>query len=419
MKKYISLTSLLFAALLILVSCEDYVQDIDPLIDAIEDERLNDAGQIKFIIQGVQEKYARTQDQIYVMADGLSDLFFFDSNVPNATFPQFLEIDLGQIELDNNSIDNMLDLLGELRFYSDNLITRVNSIDIADAQLKNRALFNGYLYGGLARYLYATFIGLDITNGGGVINNGPFIPSAEMYDLAIERFDEALNYVDYDYSEDPVLEDTTHARKVVHSLLARLYLYKGDDANALTHAQLGLADGDSPFRILSFTSNQSTTGPDNFYYQQAGAGRAQYVVDYRFNNYVTADPAEASRIPLEPITGNDGVTIYYFQVKYPVETSPIDCITWQENNLMLAELSLKGVGGGDVMTLVNAVRSSHGLADLGSIDLPGLIVEREKELFCTGNRLPDQRRFSLWHLGVGTWQYLPITMSERNENPNF
>ena len=116
MKKYISLTSLLFAALLILVSCEDYVQDIDPLIDAIEDERLNDAGQIKFIIQGVQEKYARTQDQIYVMADGLSDLFFFDSNVPNATFPQFLEIDLGQIELDNNSIDNMLDLLGELRF---------------------------------------------------------------------------------------------------------------------------------------------------------------------------------------------------------------------------------------------------------------------------------------------------------------
>jgi hypothetical protein len=82
---------------------------------------------------------------------------------------------------------------------------------------------------------------------------------------------------------------------------------------------------------------------------------------------------------------------------------------------MLAELVLKGVGTGDALALVNANRTSHGLADLGSIDLAGLIIEREKELFCTGNRLPDQRRFDLWHLGAGTWQYLPLTMSERNE----
>jgi len=419
MKKYISLTSLLFTFLLLLVSCEDYVQNIDPLIDAIEDERLNDAGQIRFLIKGVQEKFARTQDQIYVMADGLSDQFFFDSNVPNATFPQFLEIDQGQIELDNNSVDAMQNLLGELRFYSDNLISRVNSISIDDNQLKNRALFTGYLYGGLARYFYATYIGLEPTNGGGVIDNGPFIPSAEMYDLAIEHLTEALNYADYDYSDEPVIEDSLHAVKIVHSLLARLYLYRGDNANALVYAQQGLVEGDSPFRILHFTSDGSTTGPDNFYYQQAGAGRAQYVVDYRFHDYVTADPAESVRIPLAEILGIDTVTIYYYQDKYPEETSPIDCITWQENNLMLAELALQGVGTGDALALVNANRTSHALADLGSIDIAGLIVEREKELFCTGNRLPDQRRFDLWHLGAGTWQYLPLTMNERNENPNF
>jgi hypothetical protein len=267
--------------------------------------------------------------------------------------------------------------------------------------------------------LYATYIGLNPTEGGGVINNGPFIPSADMYNLALEKFNEALNYTEFDYSEEPVILSATHAQQIIHSLMARLYLYAGDDANALVHAQQGLPARSSPFRILFFTGNGFTTGPDNFYYQQAGAGRPQYVVDYRFYDYVTADSTEANRIQLEPVLGNDETTIYYIQVKYPQETSTMDCITWQENHLMLAELALKGVGTADALALVNEVRASHGVTDLGSIDLTGLAVEREKELFCTGSRLPDQRRFDLWHLGAGTWQYLAITMSERNENPNF
>jgi starch-binding outer membrane protein, SusD/RagB family len=419
MKKLYRSTGVFFTAMFFMIACEDYVQNIDPLIDAIEDERLNNASQVDFLIKGLDESYARAQDQIYVMADGLSDLFFFDSNVPNATFPQFLEIDQGVIELDNNSVDNMQALLGEFRFYADDLIRRVNTISPLDADLKNKALFKGNFYGGLARYLYATYIGLNPTEGGGVINNGPFIPAAEMYDLALEKFTNALEYTDFDYSDEPVISDEIHAQQIVHSLLARLYLYSGDDANALLQAQMGLISGSSSFRALHFTSDGTTAGPDNFYYQQAGAGRAQYVVDYRFHDYVTADANEANRIQLDEITGNDDVTVYYIQVKYPEESSPLDCITWQENHLMLAELALKGQGTADPLVLVNEVRASHSIDPLGSIDLAGLIVEREKELFCTGSRLPDQRRFDLWHLAAGTWQYLPITMNERNENPNF
>ena len=68
---------------------------------------------------------------------------------------------------------------------------------------------------------------------------------------------------------------------------------------------------------------------------------------------------------------------------------------------------------------MNGVRASHGLSALAAADMDALMLEREKELFTMGLRLPDQRRFGTWHLAGGTWQFLPITQSERNINPNF
>ena len=65
------------------------------------------------------------------------------------------------------------------------------------------------------------------------------------------------------------------------------------------------------------------------------------------------------------------------------------------------------------------MRASHGLDPLDSIDLDGLMFEREKEFFAGGFRLVDQRRMDTWHLGPETWQFLPITQSERNNNENF
>jgi hypothetical protein len=109
---------------------------------------------------------------------------------------------------------------------------------------------------------------------------------------------------------------------------------------------------------------------------------------------------------------------YYRQDMYPEQGSPITVLTWQEMNLVRAELALRGQGGGDALALVNAVRASHSIDPLAAVDLDALIVEREKELFTTGARLIDQRRFDQWHLGDDTWQYLPITRSERANNPN-
>jgi len=87
---------------------------------------------------------------------------------------------------------------------------------------------------------------------------------------------------------------------------------------------------------------------------------------------------------------------------------------------MLAELDLRiDNNSASALSGVNAVRASHGIGALATIDLNGLITERDKELFVTGIRLADQRRFGIFHLPAGRWQFLPITDDERNNNPNF
>ena len=389
------------AALLMLAgACTDFSNSIDPVINQVPDDRLNDAAQVNFLINGVQVRFATTLAQVMTLSSGLSDEFIFDSRVPNATFPTFRDIDFGTITLDNNSVDGAYNPLGELRFFSDDLVRRVGTISGIDATLAKRANFTGYLYGGIARYLYAAYFALNPTEGGGVIDNGPFIPSTQMYDLALEKLQLAL-------TNAPAAADA----RVVSSIIARLHLVRGNFAAARTAAAAGMVSPDPP--LQGKYNTQST----NFYWQQAGLGRPQYVADPRFLTYVTADPLEKNRIALSPIVGG-GVT-FQRQSKYATESSPLDFMSWQENSLMLAELDVRDGNAAAALPRVNAVRASHTLAALTSINLDGIYVERDKELFVTGVRLLDQRRFGKFHLPAGTWQFLPITDDERNNNPNF
>ena len=390
---------LIFGTLFLIViiySCKDYVTNIDPLIDQIEDPRLNDQSQLPFLIAGVQTRFANATSRLNNIADGLSDEFIFDQNVPNATFPTFGDIDRGEILTDNNSTRGPYTALGQYRFYADNLIERVGKMTINDNNLKNEALYTGNFFGAYARYQYATYWGNAPQTGGSPIDGSAFISSNALYDQAITMFKEALKY-----TSDPA---TT---RIVNSCIARAYLYKGDFANAATYAKQGMANGDAPFQALH---NVQESGD---YWGNSGAGRSQFVCDFRFKGYIDADPNEANRIELASKLGNDKTTTYYYQNKYPTNDAPEEEMTWQENNLMLAELALRGQSTGDALALVNEVRS------LASVDLDVIYVERDKELFCTGSRLPDERRFNKWHLGSGTWQYFPITIDEINSNHNL
>lgn len=405
MKKQLISLIIILSMLIAWSSCEDYATGVDSLIDRVEDERLNSESQFEFVITGVKVQFGFTLDDLLQISDLLSDAMFFDANLPGASYPTYADIDLGEITFDNNSVDGPYNNVGELRFFADDLVRRAGEIDFSDESLKNEALFWGNFFGGIARYLYAAYFGLTQEQGGGIISidePGPFIPSAEMYDLALEKFDAALSYAADDYM-----------KRVVNSLIARIHLIEADYANAATFAQNGLVQGDEPFQSLYNMENW------NQYYAQAGRGRWQCGAEYRFNDYITADPNEANRILIEEVIGNDGTTVYYGQVKYPEQGSPITFISWQENELMLAETEIRAGNSAGALTRINDVRASYGIDPLASADLDVLYEERDKELCFTGIRLVDQRRFNKWHLGPGTWKYFPITQSERNINPNI
>ena len=160
MKKQ-SIFLIFILSLTILLSCEKWSTSVDPLIDRVEDARLTSESQIPFVINGVKTRFASTHDVLMLLSCLLSDEMFFDANVPNATYPSFRDIDVGQITLDNNSVDGAYNALGELRFFADDLVRRVGAIGtFADANLKNEALFWGNFFGGVARYFYATYFGL-------------------------------------------------------------------------------------------------------------------------------------------------------------------------------------------------------------------------------------------------------------------
>jgi len=420
MKRLLTLWSCSLLLMGFLVGCDSFVEDIDPPIDTIPEERLNDPAQIPFLVQGVHARFADTYGGLALLSGGLSDEFFFDQNVPGATFPTYKQIDEGDILLDNNSVDGVLSDLGELRFLADNLVERIdNNMPDASADLATLGRFIGYFYGGVARYFWATYFGLNPEQGGGVIDAGPFIPSDEMYDLALEKLNAALQNLPQELRIGRETFSQDELRRVVNSVIARVYLFKGDYAAAAQAALNGMQPDDPPFLALF-----SVEAPNDFYFG-AGPGRAQFVVDWRFVQYLEADPKEAERIPLADILGNDKETIYYRQDKYPAQDSPIPFMTWQENHLMLAELGAlhgQNIGGADPLALINEVRTSHGLdpyPDGTTVTEDLILEERDKELFAQGIRLPDQRRFDRWHLPAGTWKYLPITQNERNANPNL
>ncbi len=397
--KYLSLI-FIFALALLVQSCDSFVENVEDPIDTFGDQLLNDENQVDFMVNGIHGTFAQTYGFLSVYADGLSDGLVFDLRVQTATYPQYYEIDNGSIILNNNSVIDGEQLLGQLRLFADTLVGRALQITFTDSSKLHKALYHGYLYGGIARYFYASYFGLTEEQGGGAINAGPFIPSTQMYRQALDRLDLALPHAQSPYEE-----------RVVHSIKARIHLYLGEYTQAAAEAANGLVSGDPSLDALFKSESQ------NPWWTEAGNGRLQWVADPRFIGYVTSDPKEAVRIPLNEYQSPYDGSFLNFQNKYPQDASPTPFITWQEMNLIQAESAARDSLNTVALTLINSVRTSHGLDARTETALDSIYIERDKELFATGNRLMDQRRFDRWHLPVGTWKFLPITQREREANP--
>lgn len=394
-----------------LSACEDFVQNVEDPINVIEGEAIASEDQMPFFMDGVIGRHHVSHDQLIVIAGGLSDALEFDSgNVRDATFPTFRDIDFGEITFDNNSIAGPYNEIGRARFLAEELLLIASEIDFQDPELQTEVVYTGNLYSGIAHYTYAAYWGLEENQGGSTLDNGPFVGSSEMYEIAREKFQAAIESAPTDYDA-----------RVANSLLARTYIYEGNYSAAVPFLEMGMQPGDAPLQSEHSLESQ------NAFDAQAGASRNQYTVSSKYNDYIEENPEEASRVLIEVLpeaevtdAGVEAGVIIYRQTKYGPSTN-IDIISWQENHLMLAEVDIQTASGSEAVSMIDEVRASHEISPLGvaTVDLDLLIEERDKELFLTGNRMIDQRRFNQYHLPEGTWRFFPLTQSERNENENI
>ena len=386
-----------------LFSCTNFVQNVDAPIDSVNDDQLNAESEVRFLINGCKVQYMTCLGELGVLSGGLSDELLFSLDIRGATYPQYEEIENGIISINNNSVQNALDHVGYLRITADTLLARVDRIQFKDSTLRSQTRWASYFYGGIARYLFASYFALEPTRGGMAIGGGPFIPSDSMYQLAVDCFKKAM-----------AASSNTEYR-LAASYLARTLLMAGRYAEAeeaIGNAMLL----QEPAFVLKYSNEL-----DNFWYNNAGGGRMQWAMDNRFKKYVDAEILDTTRIKFQSVQGTSGSKYYLMQWLYPSASAPITAMTWQECFLMQAEvlLRLHPQKIQDAMDAFNFVRDSHGLPNIDAITLDSIYVERDKELNCTGNRLLDERRFKKWHLPAGTWQYLPITVNERSRNPNL
>ena len=429
--------------------CESFVENADSSVSYVTDDEISSSENISFLVNGVLNDFSRAYGYVTLWADLLSDAMVNDGRVQGSTDVRGEYLDNGLYDPTVGTYAPPYQAVAQVWRSATSLQSKLDDMDI-DASLKTEGYFTAYLYQGLSHYLLGTYYGRGPSypsDGGATLNESSFILSNDLNSSALLYLDSAASYAD------------DHQTRIIHSLMARIYLYGNDYSNAAQHATLGLQDGDAPFYARPGLEDPWP----NWYWYEAGNNRTRYTLASRFKHMLGEDfidsngngvwdstetftdcaivgadvgqgdgvynsalePEEAARIkvsaaPMSPETPY----MRYYQIKYPDSDSPINVISWQENHLMLAELALQGQSVGvSALDAVNAVRAAHGISNLVNVDLNVLLHERDKELFCQGQRIIDQNRHSDlldWHLGEGTtWHFLPIPYEEELANPNY
>jgi len=207
---------------------------------------------------------------------------------------------------------------------------------------------------------------------------------------------------------------------------ARTRLNLGRTADAVADAQT-IPTG---FAVQATADGQATAQRENRPYAWINRAR-RATVSASFRNLEwqgSPDP----RVPVSNgnRTGADNVTPWWFQTKYGSEAASIPLATWEEAQLILAEVA----GGQTAVGIINGLHSRAGLPPFTSTDAQVIAAqvreERRRELFLESHRINDFIRFSLplsppagapYPRGgvYGSTTCLPLPDRERLNNPNI
>lgn len=245
------------------------------------------------------------------------------------------------------------------------------------------------------------------------IDQGPLMTPAEVLAIAEQRFTSAIDYAEAAGNDD--------LRLLALAGRARTRLDLGNLTGAAADAEL-IPEG--------FVWNAE--------YSTVDGRRENRVYNLnRRNRYISVEPEDYGNVMLQgapdprvPVTnsglvGDDGVTIHWYQDKYPTADSPIPMASWEEAQLIIAEARPE-----QAVTAIDRLRASQGLPAVAPSEGTGLALvleERRRQLFSEGQRLNDMLRHDLPfptgfnHKGQawGPITCMPLPDQERLNNPNI
>lgn len=308
---------------------------------------------------------------------------FTDEFHLSGTFPTREQVDQREILASNGTMQDQYEDLHQARNAAEEAASRLEEFFPGDTRIAEMYNLAGYTY---------TFFGENYCSGvpysrvvDGEIEYGTPLTTEETFGRAIERFTSASAAAAGD-------EDQTYLAAMG---LARVKLNQGAFAEAAEAAAMVPAD----WEYLIRSKEGSTDAQRNAVYEFNQSQRRWSLSDQEGGNGVAFRSETDARVEWEDNgnTGFDEDTPLYEQLKYPSFETDVPLASGVEAQLIKAEAALADDDPAGMLSILNALRATVGLDDLGDpgtdagrVDL--LFEERARWLFATAHRLSDLRR---------------------------
>lgn len=411
------------------ISCDSIVEVVDP--DIVTPESLNSEagiqtlksgslGDLSVAMSGSAAGHGATSGLI-VMSGLMSDEYDY-----SGTFPTRREADTRILQNTNSSMDRIYGNMHKARAGAEATIDlAVGFGGVPDVESEMQSIV-GYVYVMFAE----TFCGavpFSKVNEAGEIEYGVPQTTTEMFNNAINWFDQALA----NGSGNPTLTNLAKVGK------ARALLGLGQIGAAASE----VASVPTDF-VYNVEHSDNSRRQENGIYIMSTVRRQYSIADGKGGNGLMYRSANDPRTPWDGGTefGQDDITLYYNQLKYPDSNASVVLASGIEARLIEAEAAASNDSTNEVENIHNALRATLSLTDL---DLGGMtgedlrmahFAERAFWLYSTGHRHGDLRRlvdvYNMAPSDVFPWgtyfkggEYssqlsFPVPESESN-NPNY
>ncbi len=229
-----------------------------------------------------------------------------------------------------------------------------------------------------------------------IVDNGPIVSPAEVFALAVERFDQS--------AAAGASGDLLNAVRVGK---ARAQLNLGQTAAAAGTAS-AVPEGFEWLLPFSGAENVTKNKMWEFNVDTNVATIAEPYRDFPCNFPWPGDMASEcaeERDPRVTVTDQErghastGIALWFAE-KYESASAPVQLASWEEAQLIIAEAAIEAGNYGQAVSIFNTLRANAGLSPyMGSMDMAGtmeqLIEERAAELFLEGHHLWDLRRLGV------------------------